>query len=63
MSFNLDDHRPELDALIARERAKGGALIPEAFGGFFIAGDLFVLLQFFFILGSLLLFFFGQLGL
>ena len=28
MSFDLEAHRPELDALIAREKAKGGALIP-----------------------------------
>jgi NADH:ubiquinone oxidoreductase subunit E len=28
MNFNLADHQSELDDLIARERAKGGALIP-----------------------------------
>jgi NADH:ubiquinone oxidoreductase subunit E len=28
MSFSLSTHREELDELIARERAKGGALIP-----------------------------------
>jgi NADH:ubiquinone oxidoreductase subunit E len=28
MSLDLEAYRPELDALIAREKAKGGALIP-----------------------------------
>jgi NADH:ubiquinone oxidoreductase subunit E len=28
MSFDLEAHRPELDALMVREKARGGALIP-----------------------------------